>query len=231
MDEREREIRETAADDRRIARLEAQLAALWEAARKALYSVAGDAVFGPGPALGVACRALDAALADAAQAAEAYRASVVEEATAPLRAEIERLTAERDEYARLDCSVQHDADRAALGVASLRAETAEAERDTLAAALAEVIASLPATFRADGSIAAVDREWLTRKEVRRIVAALPTDLAAEHDRRVRAEALWEAAACLREHAEAMASGDRRAGVFTAVGMIGARADEIERGGR
>lgn len=61
-------------------------------------------------------------------------------------------------------------------------------------------------------------------------ATRDTAAAAEaYTRRVRAEALREAAACLREHAEAMASGDRRAGVFTAVGMIGARADEIEEG--
>ena len=81
----------------RIARLEAQLAALREAARKALYSVAGDAVFGPSPALGVACRALDAALADTAAAAEAYTRRVRAEA---LREAADRWSDQDDDVPR-----------------------------------------------------------------------------------------------------------------------------------
>lgn len=119
--------------------------------------------------------------------------------TAPLRAEIERLTAERDEYAAIDCSVQHDMDRAALGVASLRAETAQAERDTLAAALAEV-REIHAALVAHDSL---PREaWSEAADAKHVelserldaaMVAIPADLAAERDRRVRAEALEAAA--------------------------------------
>lgn len=81
---------------------------------------------------------------------------------------------------------------------------------------------------------AVDALIRERDEALAQLAALRE--AREHEvvaavREAVAGALREAAVCLREHAEAMAPGDRRAGVHMAVGMILARADEIERGDR
>lgn len=128
------------------------------------------------------------------------------------RAEVDHM---RQGYDRVRADRDYHCDRAIAAVA---------ERDALAAQLA-------ALREAAGPHAASEYASDAETRVLRIVLADAEDAAEAYTRRVRAEALREAAACLREHAEAMASGDRRAGVFTAVGMIGARADEIERGGR
>lgn len=110
-------------EPKRNARAETAEAALAEvrdrahAYRHAIDKYAGDDYFTAerrGPRM-----ALDAALADTAAAAEAYRARIVEEATAPLRAEI-------------------DAAQDVAYEAALAAHEAKAERDTLAAALAEM---------------------------------------------------------------------------------------------
>lgn len=78
-----------------------QVAALREAAKTVLFVIVGDVTFGPSLALGVACRALDAAIADATPAAEALerrvRASVWMDAAeaAEVRGTSERITADR----------------------------------------------------------------------------------------------------------------------------------------
>lgn len=241
--EREAEWRAAIA---RAERAEAGLAALREAAadvRVAFYDLSV-----PHRVAVERHAVLDAALADTAAAADAYRASV----EAPLRAEIERITArhdrrlaviddvrvalaspdgedirvaarrvvaERDAYAALDCSVQHDEDRAALGVASLRAERAEVERDTLAAALAEVReAARVVTAHARYS----EVTYASCVELDRALTALPADLAADAFRRARAEAL-EAAADAIERGSVLSQ-------YGAHGWLRARAAD-ERGGR
>lgn len=159
-----------------------------------------------------AIRAQSAALARYAPAAEAYRASV----EAPLRAEIERLTTERDALlaARYAADVERDALRADLDAARMsgraaceQAISAEAERDTLAATLAEVrrravsVASSLAEVEVGGhegdeesgahdedcQACAIEATRAATGALWDALSALPADLAAERDRRVRAD--------------------------------------------
>lgn len=110
------------------------------------------------------------ALADTSAAAEAYRASV----EAPLRAEIEQVSA----FA------------AAQEAAHQRAHDAtEAERDALAAALAEMreaaddVVCDPCPFHDEDDCDETCRDGQEHARLRAALAALPTNLAAERDRR------------------------------------------------
>lgn len=226
--EREAEWRAAIA---RAERAEAQLAALREAAadvRVAFYDLSV-----PHRVAVERHAVLDAALADTAAAAEAYR----ERIEAPLRAEIERLTTERIGERVAAAEAEHE---------SLRAlAAAEAERDTLAAALAEVretlsgrVGDLAARLVAPGPkaahVSASECHEISDaiEAARAALAALPADIAADAFRRMRAEALRDAASCLRDHVEAMTPGDLRSGVDLAADMVAARARAAdERGGR
>jgi hypothetical protein len=170
--------------------LHGQLAALRDAARTVLFAVVGDATFGPSPALGVACRALDAAIADTAAAAEAHD---------------ERLRAEGRDEAMADFTA---------------ARLFEAERDTLAGQLAALRVAARETLIAYGGegdplgaaleAALDDGAQAAEAHEARIIAACAGCIAdddqqiapaeytpvvnamVKRDRRVRAEALAEA---------------------------------------
>lgn len=179
-----------------------------------------------------------------AATADAYR----ERIEAPLRAEVERLTAERDDAtartihschagcSRPMCVLRRERDtlraeveRLTVTLASERAarkgviddalvatcRAREAERDTLAAALAEVREAWACRVNlacrecgGQGRFALPEKGMTTRcsscrlwreHRVRDALAAPPADLAAERDRRVRAPALDEAADVLGEY--------------------------------
>ena len=235
----------------RAERAEAQLAAL----RDAGYEVRAALVDrkDPGRRYFASIDALGAVLADTAAAAEAYRASVeaplraeatraVLAATAEsyearraaeaerdtLRAEIERITARHDRRLAVIDDVRvalASPDGEDIRVAARRVV---AERDTLAAALAEVreihaaLVANDALPREAWSEAADAKHADLSERLDAAVAALPADLAVERFRRERAEAL-EAAADAIERGSVLSQ-------YGAHGWLRARAAD-ERGAR
>lgn len=238
--EREAEWRAAIA---RAERAEAQLAALREAA--ADVRVAFDDLSVPHRVAVERHAVLAAALADTAAAAEAYRASV----EAPLRAEIERLTAERDEARSAHDEMVMRCGEAAdyMNADDVRVAKAEAERDALAAALVEVRereaahrAALVEVMRLtheprrpgdeaqiDALEAAIKASSAASLSFAHALTALPADLAAERYRRVRAGALESAADAIEDPATVHPLAAYRAWA----GWLRARAADERGGGR
>jgi len=178
-----------------------------------------------------------------------------------LRAEVERLTAERDTreaerdearvIAEQEREIAHETLRKGMAAAQERhnrMRAVEAERDTLAAALVEVkeAAEWVCDTLLSGDTGCIDGAIRNAAECRRLLAALPADLAVEHGRRVEARALRAAAddcedSALGAERNAMQSADAGddpsfwRGVANArrwmAARLRARADEIERGAR
>lgn len=194
--------------------------------------------------------------------------------SAELRAEVERLTRERDEaeanvraWADERAAMRHERDHCRAEIEAMqprlqaaiderneaqrredertsqkRAAYAEAdrltaemrgvaaERDRLLAALAEVreagrvIVDMSVTPYSDRGNAAT-RRWEA------VLRALPTDLAATRDARVRAEALREAAGLADAQFRGVAEADRAQTWASCARMLRSEADRIERGGR
>lgn len=218
----------------RAERAEAGLAALRDAGDEVRAALVDHK--DPGRRYFASIDALGAVLADTDAAAEAYRASVVEEETAAaLRAEIERLSKGRTTTAACLAALRDypDADFSRHVVPAeesigyhqawqrdlAKGRAHEAERDTLAAALAEArsravsVASSLAEVEVGGhegdeesgvhdedcQACAIEATRAATGALCEALAAPPADLAAERDRRVRAEALDEAADVLGEY--------------------------------
>lgn len=138
------------------------------------------------------------------------------------RAEVERLTRERDE-AREDERILRA--RWQSSRVSLRSGTLVAERDRLAAALAEV-RRLVDSERSAREHFGESLPGGTIDQIHRALAATPADLADAHDRRVRAEALRDAA-----ERYALPAADGGGSWADVRAWLRAEADRVERGGR